>query len=234
MVTLQQALYRIVHSIDPAAKVLNPPPTTLLYGGAAWFDSFLAAGGLHQFDVAGCHLYTWPDSPETWSFGNPGNLGAFKQVLAKYGIASLDIWNTESGWNTTVGDATMAAYVARMYILGWANGVKRYYFYAWDDNNMGVLTGTTVRLPGLAMGRLHDWLVGAALPSCSVSGTVYSCPLTRSGGYQGWLVWDTAGASSFALPAGAKTSRALDGTSASLAGQTSTPIGISPVLIQNQ
>ena len=223
LIQTQKILYKTVHQIDPAALVLSPAVTS---GDAGYLDQEFAAGLQGNFDIVAFHFYTWPQAPEPLT---TGMLRDYKAVLAKYGVTA-PIWNTEQGWNipAQISPATAAAFVSRAFLIDWSLGLARYYFYAWDDNEMGI-QGTVA---ATAVGEVTKWMWGADMPPCSQSGSVYTCAITRPGGYQGWIVWNTSTSSTYTVPAGVRTVRRLDGTSSNASGTVT--IDGTPILLQNQ
>jgi hypothetical protein len=80
------------------------------------------------------------------------------------------------------------------------------------------LIGTTSALSaaGVAYGETYKWTVGATLTkACSVDGNgTWTCSLTRPGGYQAEIVWNsTKNLSSYAVPDGMAEYRDLAGNS---------------------
>jgi hypothetical protein len=113
---------------------------------------------------------------------------------------------------------------------------------------------------GLAVQQVKKWTVGAAFTSgcaCSASPNggscstipatgIWQCPIVRTGGYSGLIIWDNTwttfpcanapcGSTTFTIPP-AYTSdwQALSGTVTQLNGATSVLIGAKPILIETQ
>ena len=76
---------------------------------------------------------------------------------------------------------------------------------------------------------------------CQTSGTVWTCGLTRSGGYQGLLVWDTSqtckggvcGTSQYTYHGNYVQYRDLDGDTWKITTKA-VAIGAKPILLENQ
>jgi HYDIN/CFA65/VesB-like, Ig-like domain len=165
-------------------------------------------------------------------------------VMSRNGQAGKPIWDTEASWGSAdrLPDLdAQAAYVARAYILRWSLGVQRFYWYAWNNPLWGSLwdaSTNNILKPGIAYGETYKWLVGATLTSsCSVaSDSTWTCLLSRPGGYQAEIVWNTAttGASTrpFADADRFAQYRDLDGNITSISGST-VPIGAKPILLES-
>ncbi len=193
MVTLTTHFYNTIRKIDPAAQIASP--SYLKYQD---LDSYFAAGGPKGINIMSIHGYANANNrvPEAiYGFKTTGT----ESVMQKYKLTSLPIWDTESSWGVTSrwhGDEdTDIAFVVRSYLLHWAVGIHRFDWYAWDDPDWGPLwsQGQGASRAALAYSQVYSWMVGASMPqTCSINGTVYTCPLTRSGGYRALAVWDTA------------------------------------------
>jgi len=193
----------IILAINPNAKFLTPSPNPGNGKGvASWMDGYLAAGGGQYADIIAFHGYcgTTPEAVVPIITG-------LQSTLAKYGLSAKPIWDTEASWGAKADfsdDDERAAFVSRMYLLHWANGVPRFFWFGWDYDNSGTLwqdvaTGTCTIAgsggflcpSGQAYGLISDWLMGATMTTpCAASGTVWTCGITRSNGYQAQIVWD--------------------------------------------
>ena len=67
---------------------------------------------------------------------------------------------------------------------------------------------------------------------CAANGTVWTCGLSRSNGYQALAVWDTAGTSTFSVPSQYTQYQDLEGGTSSVSGSSVT-IGTEPILLTN-
>ena len=144
-----------------------------------------------------------------------------------------------------------AAFLARFYFVHRAAGVRRFLWYQWNQNTTGAGTlwipdpnvpsapGTVLK-PGVAYAQVYDWMVGANLNGCSSSGTIWTCQLSRSGGYVAEAIWDTSQtcANGSCTTVGYTVDpqyvryRALDGSITSITGFM-VPVGIKPILLEN-
>jgi hypothetical protein len=249
LVTMTREAGRVLKGVDSNNRVISPSAAE---GGTGWLDKFLAAGGGKYVDVLGYHFYVDRQEPEAM-------IPVFRQVrdlAKKYGLQDLPLWDTETGWQimnhhsevkpvgTTGGysivltDDEAAAYVARSYVIAWAYGISRFYWYAWDNGKMGLTEadGATLKPPATAYGEIEKWLVGARMVACDHYGATWNCRLQRNGGYSGWVVWNTHGNDEFGIQPswGVKRARDLAGGSQNLTGAKAIQIGPKPILLENQ
>ena len=159
-------------------------------------------------------------------------------------------FDTEDGWSKASDEDFLdqdreAAFLARYDMIQASMGVARGYWYRWDStaNYEGALwTQSSGPIEAVdAWQEVSKWMVGATLSSaCKVSGTVWQCGFTRSGGYQALAVWDASqdclngscATTTFTVPSGYSESRDLTDTVTTISGGT-TPIGAKPVLLEN-
>lgn len=235
---LEVATAEVVRQADPAALVVAPAVS----GGnsataLAWYDDYLRAGGGRAADVIAYHLYTDPAETDIQA------VAAFRELLKAHGLEQKPVWNTESGLERAGHTEEQgAAFVAREHILDWALGLNRFYFYAYDneayfglDKSIGPVRDAADLGPtGLAYRQVQGWLLGAQMLSCAsdAQGT-WTCALRRPNGARTWIVWNTNGPRSFAVPAAwhIENSRDLIGGSAPVSSGT-VKVGIQPVLLE--
>jgi hypothetical protein len=130
-----------------------------------------------------------------------------RQIMLDNGAGDKPLWNTESGWaqpKPFPSQELAASYLARTYILNWAAGVQRFYWYAWDNHGWVSLETTepdsrTLTPAGHAYGVIQNWLVGARLDWCNNdTGGTWICQLNRNEEPE-WIVWNPDGTKPFAL-----------------------------------
>lgn len=204
MVQLARVAYQTIKEVDPTVTVVSPSTTGS--SGMRWLDEFLKAGGGKYADVIGDHLYTTPHPPEDIV----PLAQQVEQIMQRDGVGNKPLWDTETGYAIQNKQSTVkavpgsgllsavlpadeaAAFVARTYILAWAVGISRLYWYAWDNWNMGLVDrdGKTLKSPAIAYGQVENWLVGAMMKSCgsNAEGT-WTCEISRPG-YRGWILWN--------------------------------------------
>ena len=160
------------------------------------------------------------------------------------------LWNTETGWGIQnrlsnvgigwygmpIGMEDASAYVARAYVLLWASGVSRFYWYAWDNKVAGLTEadGKTLKPAATAYAEVENWLVGARLTSCgSDSVGTWTCEVTRDPGYRGWILWNPRRTFEYNVPSvwGVRIVRRLSGQWEPLS-DGKIQIGPTPVLFE--
>ncbi len=233
MVALAQVAYKSIHANDPTAVVVSPAPQGIY--GWRWTRAYLAIGGGNYADVIGMHGYLPRGTSQPEHYLN-FLLSNTKAAMQKYGVSGKPIWDMEAGWtfdSALPSDYQQIAFLARSYILRLFNGVGRLYWYSWDNKTFGTLWSSSrgIHPAGVAYGQLSKWLVGATLGSCTPSGSVWTCNISRSNGYVGLLVWNQTGSSSYAPSTSYKQYRDLKGSLHSISG--SFTITQQPVLLEN-
>jgi hypothetical protein len=202
MVILTREASKIVHSIDPQALVVSPSATQ--EKGTDWLTEFLDQGGGEFVDVIGYHFYVAPQAPEA----TVPLVLKVKRILAEHGAAGKPIWNTETGWfmpKPFPSEALAAAYLARAYLLNWAAGIQRLYWYSWDNHGWVTLETTeqdsrTLKPAGKAYAGIFHWLAGARIRSCVMDQEqTWICELERGADPQR-IVWNAAGSRKFVPP----------------------------------
>jgi hypothetical protein len=231
MVTMAQQAYAIIKSMDPSAKVLSPAPAG--NAGPAWLEDFLARGGGSAVDILAFHGYGTANAEDVTSIAD-----SYRQAMTDDGGLSMPMWDTEGSWgDSAIGDdAHRAAFVAKYFVLQWSKGVERVVWYAYDNNGCwGRLIGPTSQLSaaGVAYGETYKWTVGATLTkACSVDGDgTWACSLTRPGGYEAEIVWNSTQSASYAVPNAMAEYRDLAGKSKPIANGV-VPVGNSPILVE--
>jgi hypothetical protein len=234
LVELTRQASEILKQVDPANIVVSA--SSVGENGGAWLIQYLSQGAGKFVDVIGYHFYVSPDAPEKMI---PLILSV-KGIMAAHGAGGKPLWNTESGWakpKLFPSEAEAAAYVSRSYILNWAAGVDRFYWYAWDNHWWVTLemTERSTQRPtdsATSYAVTERWLVGATMHSCNSDpdGT-WVCELSR-GPARSWIVWNPGGPTQFRIPRGwqIRSVSDLGGAERQIAGE-SEAIGISPLLL---
>lgn len=242
--------YGIIKALNPNAIVTTPSPSTGINGVANWMGPYLALGGGQYADIITFHGYSWSMNWGVWP--KPEDIVPLvenlKAQLVIYGQSSKPLWCTEGSWGDTsfngfVDPDLRAAFLARHYILQESEGVVRYYWFAWDNADDGLWTASAgITKSGTAYQQVENWLVGLTpTGKCVQNGTVWTCNYTKSGGYQAETIWDTSQNCSN----GSCTTKSTKVGSQYLhykdiAGVTHTinnssvPVGVKPILLQNQ
>jgi len=203
MLHLARETYSILKQVDSQNQLAAPAATE---GGKQleWLDRYLALGGGQFMDVLSHHFYVPREAPEKML----PIVEDVRKIMARHGVAYKPLWNTETGWWMENGDGTdskpapfttwkklglaeAAAYVSRSLILGWAAGLARFYWFAWDNYSMGLIEPSTKALKpaGLAYARTREWLEGSIMTGCEIAGGVWVCTLNRPNGSKARIVW---------------------------------------------
>jgi glycosyl hydrolase family 39 (putative alpha-L-iduronidase) len=201
ILVLTREASQIIHEVDPTALVVSPSATESK--GLAWLSEFLTKGGGQYVDVIGYHLYVNPLPPEAMV----SLVQQIRQIMANNGQAAKPVWNTEANWFSPKpfpSQELAASYLARSFILNWAAGVQRLYWYAWDNRAVQVVTtqqdNRTLTPAGRAYGTVYLWLVGARMDNCQQDANhTFVCQLNRDGALQ-WIVWNPDGPRAFNVP----------------------------------
>jgi hypothetical protein len=203
MLTLTKEAFQIIHSVDPKALVVSP--SAAAGPGVSWLADFLKRGGGQYVDVIAFHFYTDPHTapPEEML----PTINRVRQLLSDNGLTDRPLWNTETGWLPPArfdSEDLAAAFLARSFIVNWAAGVQRFYWYAWDNQYVTIITykisSHTVTPAGLAYEIIQQWMVGATMNDCAENPDhTWVCQLKRKGKNQ-WIVWNTQGNRKFEVP----------------------------------
>jgi hypothetical protein len=237
MLELTRQASEIIHSIDPHALIVSPSATQ--DAGTQWLAEFLAKGGGNFVDVIGYHFYVSPQPPEA----TVPLVAAVRHVMEKTGVGNKPLWNTEIGWSSPKpfpSQELAAAYLLRAYVMNWAAGVQRVYWYAWDNHGWVTIETTekdniTLTPAGTAYGAASRWLAGARMRSCAAgSDQTWTCELERAGNLQR-LIWSASGKKHFALPREwhIQSAECISGEKQSLNDGT-LDVGDSPVLLSSK
>jgi hypothetical protein len=200
LLALTREAHNIIKSVDPAAVIVSPSATGA--HGIPWLSEFLSKGGGRFVDVIGYHFYVTPNPPEEMV----PLVQAVKQIMANQSVDDKPLWDTESGWLLHAHIETEelgAAYLARSYILLWASGVQRFYWFAWDNRKIALETTEKDNRTPTPAGRTYDtiqhWLLGARMDWCEENKShTWTCQLRRDR-YLEWIAWNPDGTRPFAL-----------------------------------
>jgi hypothetical protein len=164
--------------------------------------SYFQQGGPRGVDLIDLHGY-----PDVTVNDVPEAIVGFKSVNPKINMASIglqkkSIWDSENSWGGPLANQDpdyRASFVARSLLEHWSVGLRRAFWYGWDEPVWGTLWTPTLGITpaGTAYGVVEGWMLGAAMPyPCTENGgtvfkATYTCDLTRTGGYQARAVFDT-------------------------------------------
>jgi polysaccharide biosynthesis protein PslG len=229
LLTMAQHAYRIIKSVNPAALVITPSASAA--GGPAWLDTYLSQGGGNYADVMSFHGYCNSEAESINSV-----VSQYRNVISAHGQSNKPLWDTEADWagdpdDVLAGDANRAAFIAKYYLLQWSGGVSRFVWYAYDGGTWGGLSGSVRDVT--AYNTVQQWMQGASMPSACIHdpGNTWTCPLTRAGGYQALVLWNSSRTLTYKVPVQYSDFRDLAGNVRSLSGGR-VQVGESPVLIE--
>ncbi len=210
LVRLAEAAYRILKEVDPGNQLAAPATVGGGEEHLAWLDRYLLAGGGKYMDMLSHHFYVAHAAPEAML----PLVDKVRRIADKHGLSSLPIWNTEAGWWIDHSDGTVtteemvpgwkklnaaeaAAYVSRTLILGWAAGLQRYYWFAWDNYSMGLIEPTTkaIKPAGEAYARTLEWVQGSVMTGCEFANGVWAASLRRPDNSKARIIWREDGTS---------------------------------------
>ena len=238
MVTLAREAYTILKEVDRTVKVVSPSVTGAF--GIPWLEQYFIKGGANYTDIIGYHFYVFPAPPEAMV----SVIKNVKQTMTKYGISNKPLWDTEAGWSKPKvfsSDSEASVYVARSYILNWATGIDRFYWYAWDNHKWVTLEMTktdnkTLKPAAIAYREVQKWIVGAKVLSCvQDSQGTWLAQITRDNGYKGFIIWNPDKTINFEIPIewNVKQMNDLTGSTTDITGASQLNIGMAPILLEN-
>lgn len=237
---------------------------------AASLQSYLAAGGNNcpggpgnlidgvtfHGNVGLASLTPYPQPGEGCSqSGCNGTIvqitNSYREILNSSGLQNTPLLDTEGGFESAdITDSDQrAAWLAQFYALqgGLFNSdqLQLVSWFTWGNGNgtAGQIetANNTPNEGGVAYNQLFDWLFGRLPSACTQNGTVWTCPLSGSSGYQGEIVWDDSQTcnngvcttTATTAPNGAVEFRDITGNTTQITGGT-VPVGLKPILIDNQ
>jgi len=233
LVTMAQHAYRIIKSVNPAAQVITPSASAA--GGPAWLDTYLSQGGGNYADIMSFHGYCNSEAESINSV-----VSQYRNVISSHGQSNKPLWDTEADWagdpdDVLEGSANRAAFIAKYYLLQWSGGVSRFVWYAYDGGTWGGLstTATGADPDVIAYDTVQQWMEGASMPSACAHdpGNTWTCSLSRAGGYQALVLWNSGKTLSYQAPVQYSDFRDLTGNVHPLSGGR-VQVGDSPVLIE--
>lgn len=241
MVELAHIAYRAIKEEDPGALVLTPA-FDHAESGVKRLDLYLSLGGVSVSDAVAFHLYT--SSPESML----PIIARIQAVMSKHGMGDRELWNTETGYVTEnpdeprtsggkppLSESEAGAYVARSLVLAAAAGVRRFYWYAWDNFRLGLTFGRG-RVPNLAAQAYEQtgrWLRGATIEACeSEDRRQWICTIKR-GTRVAWIAWRTDGEGEWRPPAPVAEFETLGGSRFPVADTRAIRVDRNPILVKS-
>jgi hypothetical protein len=173
---------------------------------------------------------------------------SYRQLMNGSGLQSTPLLDTEGGFesaNITDSDQR-AAWLAQFYALeaGLYNSDQLQWvsWFTWGTNVSGQIENAngTPNEGGIAYNQLFDWLVGRVPSACTQSGTIWTCQMTGSSGYQAEIIWDDSQTcnngqcttSNQTAPSWATQYRDIAGNVTQITAGT-VPVGLKPIIVEN-
>ena len=202
LVRLAAVAKRELVAVDPANRLVAPSAVSLGPVQTAWPARFMSEGGADAADIASFHLYHGGHPPEL-KLGMAPNIRA---QLVRSGFGGKPLWNTETGYflpappgakpatdsRYIISEQTAAEYVPRDLLLSRAMGFERFYWFAWDNDFLGLLVpGTSALRPhAKVLGQFMSLLTDAHLKQCARDNAgLWRCDLVLAGGNPALAVW---------------------------------------------
>jgi len=248
MIRMAKDAREIILRIDPNAVIVSPPAGMKFY--ARWMEDYLHDGGGKNEDVMAIHGYVHSGKRGVYPVAADiiSSTKGLRKLMEERGLGSLPIFDTESSWGNAGNmgfendDDFESGFLSQFYFLHWSAGISRFYWYCWNNKELGTLwtpdpgnpSSGRVHKAASAYEQTYHWMVGATMnPLCSENDGVWTCGLTRPGGYEGLAVWSTKGNKSYSANPKFKKFRDLDGNTTAISGGK-VNIGFKPILLQNQ
>jgi hypothetical protein len=204
LVELTCEAHRILKAIDPDIRVVSPAVVGASH--VQYLDRFLELGGKNCIDIVGYHFYVPKSAPEAIV----PIIRDVRAVMTKNDISSMPLWNTETGWWIANGDGTpdhpmvvkggwrkvsleeSGDYVLHAFLLARAEGVDRFFWYAWDSQyGWGMLEPTSGKPKPMAekWRSTVDRLLGATKLTCAQQSNFWKCSFVRRDGVVDQVSW---------------------------------------------
>lgn len=256
LIALNRIAYQTLKSVDPTIVVISSALSSgdpVTSRPARQLALFAGAGLMKDCDVIAYHFYGIPiagDSTPRIPEEMLTSINSVKAAMIQAG-PQKPIWSTEVGWyvlnddqnsqpapsymGRSIGPELAAAYLARTYILGWAAGLDRIFWYAWRHGYMGLTEfNGDAKAPGIAYATIQHWLVGARIISCDRNkGGSWLCKLDLADGASEFISWTESASAQLAIVPDwqIRSYRTLDGRGHDVGSQTSITISNSPILL---
>lgn len=226
---------------DPLAMIISPSVNA---SRVNYLNAYFPMVRRNCIDVVGIHFYTNHGPPELIGDLVP----RVKAAVSSAGLADRPIWNTESGWLISnpkrsaspeeVGFLPGARvlsrgeainYMIRAHLIAASAGIQRFYWYAWDNAQMGLNT------PELQEEYRALVQVFASLTEirCSSGNVAWECDLIGPSGKTMKVLWSLNGPKTWRSRSAVRMGKLrLDGCTEDVVGRTLV-ITETPILVCN-
>ncbi len=151
----------IIKAVDPTAVIVSDSGSLRYTEDVPKWQELASAGAFQYADILAFHGYTQPlgytpPNPETLvalfdgASQLPWGTAGFVGFLQQYGLSGMTLWDTEASWAENLGallvDADeQAGFATRFNLLHQSLGVQRFFWYEWDNTDVGTLWEPTTR-----------------------------------------------------------------------------------------
>jgi hypothetical protein len=267
LVTLEQTACSIIHAqLLNSSFVVTPstvgPANTSADAAPQQLQQFLSAGGGNCVDAVSFHgnlglmsLSPFPLPGEgCTASGCNGSIveiaNSYREILNLNGPLNVPLLDTEGGFesaNITDNDQR-AAWLAQFYVLqaGLFNSDQLQWvsWFTWGAPGVAGNIETASKTPdeaGIAYNQVFSWEFSRFPAPCAQTGTIWTCALTGSSGYQAEITWDdsqtcnsgTCTTTAQLAPNWAVRYQDLTGASTPVSG-TTVSVGLKPIILENQ
>jgi hypothetical protein len=243
LVEMNRIAYEVIKEEQPSAMVLT---SGIAASEASWdfLENYAKAGGLKYADILAEHFYVTPYPPEAVL----RKIRKAQDIVQRY-RPGMPIWNTETGWpilnhdrndpeegpgwdwaGKPIADQDSVAYVGRTYLLTWAAGVDRLYWFDWGarDFALNEYDLKTPKPAARAYEAIESWMAGRQLRSCERSSKgVWTCTLEQ-GDDKTLVAWSETGGARLSVPTNFRMAEVLTGSREKIT-ERNYPLGIVPV-----
>lgn len=205
LVELTCEAFQILKAIDPLNQIVSGGSTPGGKDHLGYLNHFLASGGKNCIDIVGHHFYVPLSGPEAMV----PLIRGVRRVMKENGVSQKPLWNTETGWWLASSDGTpdhqivakggwkkmsldyKGNIVFRAFALARSEGVERFFWYAWDNEALGLIEPTTKKPKPVT----EKWrsavntLLGASDLHCIQEGNAWRCDFVGSDGVKTQTSW---------------------------------------------
>ena len=196
MVEMARIARRVLDRVDPKAMLTTPG----FVGGPHRLELFLRSGGAKLVQAVSYHFYALD------GLGFKQLVLDVRATMQQTGVAHLPLWNTECGVEVyapaealpdgvteRLTQSGAAARLAQYLLLGAAQRIEVFFYYAWDSHRSGMIDKLGQRLPRYeALRRVQSWLLGARVAGVEQVGQTAVVVQAMRGAERFMFAWDDA------------------------------------------